>query len=108
MAENDVLTLTDENFEQSIKENSLILVDFWAAWCFPCKMIAPVVEELATEYRGKVSFGKLNVDDNPKTAMKFGVTSIPTLILFREGEIADKVIGAVSKEDLEAKLKGHI
>ncbi len=104
----DVLTLTDENFEKTINENSLILVDFWAAWCFPCKMIAPTVEELAKEYKGKVVFGKLNVDENPKTSMQFGVTSIPTLILFKNGEIADKIIGAVPKDYLESKIKEHL
>jgi len=104
----DVLTLTDENFESAIKEHPLILVDFWAAWCFPCKMIAPTIEELAKEYKGKVTFAKLNVDENPKTAMQFGVTSIPTLILFKNGEIADKIIGAVPKEYLESKIKEHL
>ncbi len=103
-----MLTLTDENFESAIKEHPLILVDFWAAWCFPCKMIAPTIEELAKEYKGKVTFAKLNVDENPKTAMQFGVTSIPTLILFKNGEIADKIIGAVPKEYLESKIKEHL
>lgn len=107
MAE-EVITLTDDNFEASLKDNSLILVDFWADWCFPCKMIAPVVEEMAQEMKGQVAFGKLNVDENPKTATRFGVTSIPTLILFKEGEIAEKIIGAVSKEHLEEKIKENL
>jgi len=104
----EVITLTDDNFEASLKDNSLILVDFWADWCFPCKMIAPVVEEMAQEMKGQVAFGKLNVDENPKTATRFGVTSIPTLILFKEGEIAEKIIGAVSKEHLEEKIKENL
>jgi len=104
----DVITLTEENFEKTIKENSLILVDFWASWCFPCKMIAPTVEELSEKYKGRVAFGKLNVDENQKIAMQFGVTSIPTLILFKNGEIADKILGAVPKEHLDSKIKEHI
>ena len=103
-----VLTATDDNFESMVKEHPLILVDFWAAWCFPCKMIAPTLEELAEEFEGKVAFAKLNVDENPKTAMRFGITSIPTLILFKNGEVAEKVIGAVPKEHLVEKIKAHL
>ncbi len=103
-----VLTATDDNFESLVKEHPLILVDFWAAWCFPCKMIAPTIEELAEEFEGKVAFAKLNVDENPKTAMRFGITSIPTLILFKNGEVVEKVIGAVPKEHLVEKIKAHL
>ncbi|NOZ58624.1 MAG: thioredoxin [Euryarchaeota archaeon] len=103
-----VLTATDDNFEDMVKEHPLILVDFWAAWCFPCKMVAPTIEELANEFEGKVTFAKLNVDENPKTAMRFGITSIPTLILFKNGEVVEKVIGAVPKEHLAEKIKAHL
>ncbi len=103
-----VLTATDDNFESMVKEHPLILVDFWAAWCFPCKMVAPTIEELAKEFEGKVTFAKLNVDENPKTAMRFGITSIPTLILFKNGEVVEKVIGAVPKEHLVEKIKAHL
>jgi thioredoxin 1 len=103
-----VLTATDDNFESMVKEHPLILVDFWAAWCFPCKMVAPTIEELAEEFEGKVAFAKLNVDENPKTAMRFGITSIPTLILFKDGEVVEKVIGAVPKEHLASKIKAHL
>ncbi len=103
-----VLTATDDNFEDMVKEHPLILVDFWAAWCFPCKMVAPTIEELAKEFEGKVTFAKLNVDENPKTAMRFGITSIPTLILFKKGEVVEKVIGAVPKEHLAEKIRAHL
>ncbi|WP_456474695.1 thioredoxin [Candidatus Pyrohabitans sp.] len=103
-----VLTATDDDFESMVKEHPLILVDFWAAWCFPCKMVGPTIEELAEEFEGKVAFAKLNVDENPKTAMRFGITSIPTLILFKNGEVAEKVIGAVPKEHLASKIKPHL
>ncbi len=102
------MTATDDNFESMVKEHPLILVDFWAAWCFPCKMVAPTIEELAKEFEGKVTFAKLNVDENPKTAMRFGITSIPTLILFKNGEVVEKVIGAVPKEHLVEKIKAHL
>ena len=102
------MTATDDNFESMVKEHPLILVDFWAAWCFPCKMVAPTIEELAREFEGKVTFAKLNVDENPKTAMRFGITSIPTLILFKNGEVVEKVIGAVPKEHLVEKIKAHL
>ncbi|WP_457555701.1 thioredoxin [Candidatus Pyrohabitans sp.] len=103
-----VLTATDDNFEDMVKEHPLILVDFWAAWCFPCKMVAPTIEELAKEFEGKVTFAKLNVDENPKTAMRFGITSIPTLILFKKGEVVEKVIGAVPREHLAEKIRAHL
>lgn len=102
------MTATDDNFEGMVKEHPLILVDFWAAWCFPCKMVAPTIEELANEFEGKVTFAKLNVDENPKTAMRFGITSIPTLILFKNGEVVEKVIGAVPKDHLAEKIRAHL
>ncbi len=97
------VTFTDANFSDETKEG-VVLVDFFATWCGPCKMLAPVIEELAGEYEGKVKIGKLDVDENPETAGKFGVQSIPTIILFKDGEEVDKMMGFQSKE----VLKEHI
>ena len=97
--------VTDTEFSQQVLESETpTLVDFWADWCGPCKMIAPVVEELAAEYDGQISFAKLDVDANPNTAMQYGVRSIPTLLIFKGGEVADQVIGAVPKSVLKKKL----
>jgi len=103
-----VLTATDGNFDDIVREHPVLLVDFWASWCFPCKMIAPTIEELARDFEGQVTFAKLNVDENPETARKFGITSIPTLVLFKNGKVADKVIGAVPKEHLASRIKMHL
>jgi thioredoxin 1 len=98
-------TFTDENFEaEAIKSDLPVLIDFWAAWCGPCKMIAPIVEELAEQYDGKVKIGKLDVDDNQQTAIKYGVRSIPTVLLLKGGEVKDTIIGAVPKSVFEEKL----
>jgi thioredoxin 1 len=104
----NVINLSDENFEDTINKNSLVLVDFWAEWCYPCKMVAPTVEELAKEFKGKLVCAKLNVDENPSTAMKFQITSIPTLLLFKEGKPIDIVIGAVPKSYFVEKIKPHL
>ncbi len=105
MADN-IMQVTDENFEQEIiKAETPALVDFWAAWCGPCRAIAPVVEELAKEYEGKVKMGKMNVDENPKTPGQFGIRAIPTLIVFKDGEVADQITGAVSKDHIKAALE---
>ncbi|MFQ5815670.1 MAG: thioredoxin [Candidatus Hydrothermarchaeaceae archaeon] len=103
-----VLHLTDENFDVELGKNPLILVDFWAEWCAPCRIIAPIVEELANDYDGKLACGKLNVDENSAIAAKFQIMSIPSLILFKNGEPIDKVIGAVPKSHLEDKIKPHL
>ena len=102
------IEITDANFEQIIASDKPILVDFWAEWCGPCKMIGPVVEELASEYEGKAVVGKVDVDNNPGVSAKFGIRSIPTLLVFKGGEIVDKQIGAVPKSVLSQKLDAQV
>jgi thioredoxin 1 len=100
-----LLEITDANFEEEVAKSPLpVLIDFWAVWCGPCRLIAPVVEELAGEYRGKVKIGKLDVDNNPAVAMKFGIRSIPTLLVFKNGEVVDRIVGAVPKQAIVDKL----
>lgn len=99
--------LTDTNFSNEI-EQGVTLVDFWAPWCGPCRIIAPVVEELAGQYEGRVKVGKLNVDDNPATAGQFRVMSIPTLLLFKDGQLVDTLVGAQPKRAFEALLDKHL
>ena len=99
------IALTDDNFSEEVLHSNLpVLVDFWAAWCGPCRMVAPIVEELATEYDGKAKVAKLDVDAAQKTALEFGIRSIPTLLIFKEGKVSDQVIGAIPKEQIAEKL----
>ena len=101
----NVAEVTDNNFQAEVLESELpVLVDFWAPWCGPCRMVAPIVEELADEYSGKVEFRKLNTDDNPQTAMKYGIRSIPTLLVFKGGEPVGQIIGFRPKTDLKKRL----
>jgi thioredoxin 1 len=104
-----VLSVTDGAFQKDVLGGSKpTLVDFWASWCAPCRAIAPLVDELATKYGDKVNFRKLNIDENPSTPVQYGVKGIPTLILFKDGQIIDQVIGAVPKDRLEALVKKAI
>lgn len=100
------INFTDQNFNQEVIEEKLpVLVDFWAQWCAPCRIIGPIVDELAKEYEGKVKVGKLNVDQNPKTAAKYGIMSIPSLLIFKNGEVTKTMIGIQGKENLKKELE---
>ncbi|MCC6807567.1 MAG: thioredoxin [Deltaproteobacteria bacterium] len=103
-----VAAVTDQNFETEVVKNSKpTLVDFWAPWCGPCRAIAPMVEELAGTYAGKVNVRKMNVDDHPQTASKFGIRAIPTLLLFKNGQVVDQLVGAVPRQKLEDIFQKH-
>lgn len=103
------ITITDENFVFEVeKSDKPVLIDFWATWCGPCRMISPIVEELAIEYEGKVKIGKVDVDENQEIAIKFGVRSIPTILIFKEGKLKDTIIGAVPKAQIVTKLNAAI
>jgi thioredoxin 1 len=110
MAENGkTVTITDDNFASEIEGvDGLALVDFWAAWCGPCRMVAPIVEQLASDYEGKLKVGKLDVDANIRTASRFNVRSIPSILFFKDGKLVDTVVGAVPKPVLERKLQQHL
>ena len=100
-----VQEFSDTNFEQEVTKSATpVLVDMWAAWCQPCRMIAPVIEELAGKYQGKVKMGKVNVDDYPQLAAQFGIMNIPTLVLFKDGKEADRIIGVVPRDELIRRL----
>lgn len=96
--------VSDSNFATVIAENHAVMVDFWATWCGPCRMIAPIVDELSEEYAGKVFIGKCDVDDNTDAPMKYSIRNIPTLLFFKDGELVDRLVGAVSKAEIAAKL----
>ena len=100
--------ITDSNFEKIINSDKPVLIDFWAEWCGPCKMIGPLVEELANEFEGKAIIGKVDVDTNPEVSAKFGIRSIPTLLVFKDGKIVDKQVGAVPKSVLSDKIQTQL
>ena len=104
----NAMAVTDETFESEVEKNGgLTVVDFWATWCAPCRMIAPILDQLAVEYTGKVKVTKLDVDQNVRTATRFNVRSIPTLLFFKNGKLVDQVVGAVPRPALESKFKEH-
>lgn len=106
MAGKNVLEFTDSNFEQEVLQSSVpVLVDFWAVWCAPCRLIAPIIDQLSEEYNGKMKFGKLDVDNNQATAIKYGIRSIPTLLFFKNGQVVETVIGAVPKDELKKTVE---
>ncbi len=103
------ITLTDETFQSEVIESSIpVLVDFWATWCGPCRMVAPIVEELVDEYQGRAKIGKVDVDSERKIASDFGIRSIPTLLIFKDGKLADQIVGAVPKKALVDKLEAAL
>jgi len=103
------INVNDKNFEQEVLKSDIpVLVDFWAEWCGPCHMVAPVVEEIAKEYQGKLKVCKLNVDEAPQVASCYGIMSIPTLAIFKDGKVADKIVGALPKSELETTIKQYI
>ncbi len=105
MASTNIVNLTQENFATEVLQSSSpVLVDFWAEWCGPCKMIAPVLDELADEYLGRAKVGKVNIDEQQGLAAQYGVRAIPTLLVFKQGQVADQLVGARSKRDLKASL----
>ena len=103
------ITLTEENFKEEVLESDLpVLVDFWAPWCGPCQIVGPIVEEIAKEYEGRLKVGKLNVDEGRNIASQYRIMSIPTLMIFKGGEVVDQIIGALPKPALEEKIKQHL
>ncbi len=108
MASENIVTVSDSTFEKEVLQaQQAVLVDFWAAWCGPCKMIAPVIDEIADEYAGKIKVAKLNVDDNPQTSAQYGVMSIPTLIIYKNGDEVERIIGFKTKKELDSILEKY-
>ncbi len=108
MATAQILELTDQDFDRQVRRPGPVLVDFWAPWCGPCKVVAPVLEELANEYLGRVTFAKVNVDEHGDLASRFEIRSIPTLVIFKDGKVVDQIIGAVPKDQVRKRLDRHL
>jgi thioredoxin 1 len=109
MAGHDTLTFTDATFESDVLKSEVpVLVDFWAEWCGPCRMMGPTVDQVATDYTGKVKVGKLDVDSNQQTAAKYGIRGIPTLLLFKDGKVVDQKVGAIGKPEFQKMLDTHV
>lgn len=103
-----VSLLDDEGFQKFVEDHEVVLVDLWAEWCGPCRSIAPVIDELSEVYAGKVAFGKLNIDENKRIPSKYGVMSIPTLLIFKDGELADRIVGFIPKDRIASKLEKYL
>ncbi len=104
-----MINVNDNNFKQEVLESDLpVLVDFWAEWCAPCLMVAPIIKQIAEEYKGKLKVYKLNVDEAPNTASRYGIMGIPTLAIFKDDKVVDKVVGALPKSELETTIKQHV
>ncbi|NLY43977.1 MAG: thioredoxin [Clostridiaceae bacterium] len=109
MSSEKVLTISNENFDAEVKNSDLpVLVDFWASWCGPCRMVAPIIDELADEFQGRAKVGKINVDDQRHLAARYGVMSIPTIMLFKNGEVVEKIVGARPKSDFVSMIERHL
>ncbi|HEY6969806.1 MAG TPA: thioredoxin [Candidatus Angelobacter sp.] len=109
MASDAILEVTDGNFDQAVlKADQPVMVDFWAAWCGPCKALAPIVDEVAAAYNGKVKVGKMDVDRNPSTPQRYGVRGIPTLLIFKNGQVQEQIVGYVARETIEKALNKHV
>jgi thioredoxin 1 len=108
MASDKIQTLTDANFEATVNQPQPVLVDFWAEWCGPCRRLAPTVDELANDYTGRVVVAKMNVDENPATPMRFSIRGIPTLLLFKGGQLVEQVVGLADKDSLKKLLDKHV
>ena len=109
MASDAILEVTDGNFDQAVlKSDQPVMVDFWAAWCGPCKALAPIVDEVAAAYNGKVRVGKMDVDRNPSTPQRYGVRGIPTLLIFKNGQVQEQIVGLVAREKIEKALNKHV
>ena len=102
------IEVTDANFSEVVKSRPLVVVDFWAPWCGPCRVVSPILEQLASEMSSQATFGKLNVDDNPRTSQQFGIQGIPTIMVFKDGEPVDGLVGAAPKQMIEARIKPYI
>jgi thioredoxin 1 len=109
MAGNDTLTFTDTTFDKDVLASDVpVLVDFWAEWCGPCRMMGPTIDQVATEYSGKIKVGKLDVDSNQQTASRYGIRGIPTLLLFKDGKIVEQKVGAIGKPEFQKMLEKHL